>query len=197
PKRCGRRWTPSPRPSSPPCVGRRNVRWPPVPCAPNWIGSPACCTASAPVMCSCATVPRPGCAPPPSNCSPQQTGTAPTVLGPGPGHAEACPGPAEDSLGRVAPAGGGQARRHLPPPQPPALDRVTALGVGDPAGIPAAQNDPLRTELGIRFQQLCGAVMAKCIEDTAYYQWTQLTSLCEVGGAPERFAVEPDRKSVV
>src|SRR5699024_10936002 len=74
----------------------------------------------------------------------------------------------------------------------PELDLVTALVVGQPAGSPAAQDHPLRTELVIRFQQLCGAVMAKGIEDTAYYRWTQLTSLCEVGGAPERFAVEPE-----
>src|SRR5699024_2441738 len=114
------------------------------------------------------------------------------AYGPGPGHAEDSPGHAEDSLGQVVHAWSRQARRHLPPAQHPELDLVTALVVGEPAGSPAAQNDPLRTELGIRFQQLCGAVMAKGIEDTAYYQWTQLTSLCEVGGAPERFAVEPE-----
>ena len=49
-----------------------------------------------------------------------------------------------------------------------------------------------RDELVIRFQQACGAVMAKGVEDTAFYRWTHLVSLCEVGGAPERFAISTD-----
>ena len=44
----------------------------------------------------------------------------------------------------------------------------------------------------MRFQQVCGAVMAKGVEDTAFYRWTHLVSLCEVGGAPQRFAIAPD-----
>ena len=44
----------------------------------------------------------------------------------------------------------------------------------------------------IRFQQVTGAVMAKGVEDTAFYRWTHLVSLCEVGGAPQRFAITPD-----
>jgi (1->4)-alpha-D-glucan 1-alpha-D-glucosylmutase len=34
--------------------------------------------------------------------------------------------------------------------------------------------------------------MAKGVEDTAFYRWTHLVSLCEVGGAPQRFAITPD-----
>ena len=30
--------------------------------------------------------------------------------------------------------------------------------------------------------------MAKGVEDTAFYRWTHLVSLCEVGGVPEQFA---------
>ena len=44
----------------------------------------------------------------------------------------------------------------------------------------------------MRFQQVCGAVMAKGVEDTAFYRWTHLVSLCEVGGAPAKFAIAPD-----
>jgi (1->4)-alpha-D-glucan 1-alpha-D-glucosylmutase len=33
--------------------------------------------------------------------------------------------------------------------------------------------------------------MAKGVEDTAYYRWTHLVGLCEVGGAPQRFALTP------
>src|SRR5699024_1174205 len=98
----------------------------------------------------------------------------------------------EESQSTIVRGWNAQARRHLPPAQHPELDLVTALVLGEPAGSPAAQDDPLRAELSIRFQQLCGAVMAKGIEDTAYYRWTQLTALCEVGGAPELFAIEPE-----
>ena len=35
--------------------------------------------------------------------------------------------------------------------------------------------------------------MAKGVEDTAFYRWTHLVGLCEVGGDPERFALSPDR----
>ena len=34
--------------------------------------------------------------------------------------------------------------------------------------------------------------MAKGVEDTAFYRWTHLVSLCEVGGDPARFGIDPD-----
>jgi (1->4)-alpha-D-glucan 1-alpha-D-glucosylmutase len=40
------------------------------------------------------------------------------------------------------------------------------------------------TELAVRFQQATGAVMAKGVEDTAYYRYSRLISLNEVGGYP-------------
>jgi (1->4)-alpha-D-glucan 1-alpha-D-glucosylmutase len=39
----------------------------------------------------------------------------------------------------------------------------------------------------MRFQQLTGPVMAKGVEDTAFYIYNRLVSLNEVGGMPERF----------
>ena len=36
----------------------------------------------------------------------------------------------------------------------------------------------------MRFQQLTGPLMAKGIEDTAFYRYNKLLSLCEVGGEP-------------
>ena len=39
----------------------------------------------------------------------------------------------------------------------------------------------------MRFQQLSGPIMAKGVEDTAFYVYNRLVSLNEVGGAPERF----------
>ena len=43
--------------------------------------------------------------------------------------------------------------------------------------------------LVVRFQQLSGPVMAKGVEDTAYYCQPKLLSLNEVGGEPDRFGV--------
>jgi (1->4)-alpha-D-glucan 1-alpha-D-glucosylmutase len=43
-----------------------------------------------------------------------------------------------------------------------------------------------------RFQQTSGMVMAKGVEDCAFYRWSRLTSLNEVGGDPSVFAVDVD-----
>jgi (1->4)-alpha-D-glucan 1-alpha-D-glucosylmutase len=47
----------------------------------------------------------------------------------------------------------------------------------------------LETELTMRFQQLSGPVMAKGVEDTAFYGFNRLMSLNEVGGDPSTFGV--------
>lgn len=47
------------------------------------------------------------------------------------------------------------------------------------------------TELAVRFQQTSGMVMAKGVEDCAFYRWTRLTSLTEVGGEPREFSLDP------
>jgi (1->4)-alpha-D-glucan 1-alpha-D-glucosylmutase len=44
-----------------------------------------------------------------------------------------------------------------------------------------------------RFQQLTGPVMAKGVEDTAFYCYNRFASLNEVGGAPEKFGVSPEK----
>lgn len=49
-----------------------------------------------------------------------------------------------------------------------------------------------RAEFVVRFQQTCGPVMAKGVEDTTFYRWHRLVALNEVGGSPEHFAVFPD-----
>ncbi|MFV0252175.1 MAG: malto-oligosyltrehalose synthase [Beutenbergiaceae bacterium] len=80
-----------------------------------------------------------------------------------------------------------QAASRLPATHQPTLDLVTDL-VLDRSAIPA--DDAARAEIVVRFQQICGAVMAKGVEDTTFYRWTHLTSLCEVGGAPAQFGIE-------
>jgi len=39
-------------------------------------------------------------------------------------------------------------------------------------------------DLIVRFQQTCGPVMAKGVEDTTFYRWHELVGLAEVGGDP-------------
>ncbi|MEQ9337410.1 MAG: malto-oligosyltrehalose synthase [Miltoncostaeaceae bacterium] len=53
--------------------------------------------------------------------------------------------------------------------------------------------DALRDEFCVRFQQTCGPVMAKGVEDTAFYRHMRLSALNEVGGDPGAFGIDPDR----
>jgi len=62
----------------------------------------------------------------------------------------------------------------------PALHSVITHTVGQ-------LSRPPLDELGLRFQQLTCAAMAKGIEDTALYRYGRLTSLNEVGGNPGQF----------
>ncbi|SDP55130.1 maltooligosyl trehalose synthase [Klenkia soli] len=45
------------------------------------------------------------------------------------------------------------------------------------------------TELATRFEQTSGPVMAKGVEDSAYYRWSRFVALNEVGGDPTRFGL--------
>jgi len=63
---------------------------------------------------------------------------------------------------------------------PPELRRVLLL---------EERGDP---EFVVRFQQTTGPVMAKGVEDTAFYRWLRLTALNEVGGSPDRFSLSVD-----
>ena len=49
-----------------------------------------------------------------------------------------------------------------------------------------------KPEFVVRWQQTTGPVMAKGVEDTAFYRWFRLTALNEVGGNPDRFSLSPD-----
>jgi len=80
------------------------------------------------------------------------------------------------------------ARRRLPGHLLGALDVVAALALGAPG---AGTAEPWRAEFAVRFQQTCGPVMAKGVEDTAFYRWSRLTSRNEVGGEPGRLGVDP------
>jgi (1->4)-alpha-D-glucan 1-alpha-D-glucosylmutase len=96
------------------------------------------------------------------------------------------PAPAESvAVVREAAA---RARVKLPEEARDALDAVADLVLGHLEGPAAAK----RAELIVRFQQTCGPVMAKGVEDTAFYRWHRLVALNEVGGDPGRFGVTPE-----
>ena len=60
---------------------------------------------------------------------------------------------------------------------------VARLALAEGPGGAAAE------EFVTRFQQTCGPVMAKGVEDTAFYRYFRLSGLNEVGGDPTRFGV--------
>jgi (1->4)-alpha-D-glucan 1-alpha-D-glucosylmutase len=80
------------------------------------------------------------------------------------------------------------ARRRSPALSPSIFDFVERelLGEGSPSGV---ETD--RKSFALPFQQLTGPIMAKAVEDTAFYRYTRLICLNEVGGQPGRFGVEP------
>ena len=128
--------------------------------------------------------------------------------------------PPARSAGIVAAAASAAVDR-LPPRLHPAVFAVAALALGEapastghgpvteepgcgPAGVPGHGVRGLapgetecppglaaRDEFMIRFQQTCGPVMAKGVEDTAFYRWPRLAALNEVGGEPDRLGIEP------
>ncbi|NLH69621.1 MAG: malto-oligosyltrehalose synthase [Brooklawnia sp.] len=72
------------------------------------------------------------------------------------------------------------------------LDLVVDLVLGRDVGSEQRAQQALRAELVVRFQQVCGAVTAKGVEDTAFYRWTHLVALNEVGGSPSTWGINPD-----
>jgi (1->4)-alpha-D-glucan 1-alpha-D-glucosylmutase len=86
------------------------------------------------------------------------------------------------------------ARRQLPRRLHTVLRVVTGLvlGGGAPAEGPASTG-PASTgaQFAVAFQQTCGPVQAKGVEDTACYRWSRLVSRNEVGGDPERLGGTP------
>jgi (1->4)-alpha-D-glucan 1-alpha-D-glucosylmutase len=54
------------------------------------------------------------------------------------------------------------------------------------------ERSPRLDEFVVRWQQTTGPVMAKGIEDTAFYRYFRLAALNEVGGDPGRFSISPD-----
>jgi (1->4)-alpha-D-glucan 1-alpha-D-glucosylmutase len=73
-----------------------------------------------------------------------------------------------------------------------AVGIVSLLAEGTPLDELDDEAEAAHREFMVRFQQTCGPVMAKGIEDTAFYRYARLTGLNEVGGEPGRMGVAPD-----
>lgn len=70
----------------------------------------------------------------------------------------------------------------------PIFDFIRDVLTASVTSLPNARYD--RTEvlhLAMKFQQFTPPVMAKAVEDTAFYRYVRLLSLNEVGGDPQRF----------
>jgi (1->4)-alpha-D-glucan 1-alpha-D-glucosylmutase len=76
-----------------------------------------------------------------------------------------------------------QADRVAAEPLPDELRRVVLL---------EGERSPALDEFVVRWQQTTGPVMAKGVEDTAFYRYFRLVALNEVGGDPGRFSIGPD-----
>jgi (1->4)-alpha-D-glucan 1-alpha-D-glucosylmutase len=77
------------------------------------------------------------------------------------------------------------ARSQLPEDRHDTVDLVRDLALG------RVGRSRARDEFVVRFQQTCGPVMAKGVEDTAFYRWFRFAALNEVGGDPAHFGVSP------
>jgi (1->4)-alpha-D-glucan 1-alpha-D-glucosylmutase len=98
--------------------------------------------------------------------------------------------PSEDDMARVEEAVEAAKARH-PDLDTDLFEFLGGVLVGRHRAEPGAPGGPgaPEDELVARFQQVTGPVMAKGVEDTAFYTYDRLASLNEVGGSPGRFGV--------
>ena len=101
------------------------------------------------------------------------------------------PGESPSAAAKSAIAGAvAEARRQLPGRLRGLAGELGAAALG--LQRPVSGADGSAEELVVRFQQTTGPVLAKGVEDTAFYRWSRLLTLNEVGGDPDRFGVLPE-----
>jgi (1->4)-alpha-D-glucan 1-alpha-D-glucosylmutase len=75
---------------------------------------------------------------------------------------------------------------------PSAFDFIARVLLGASKQSPAKEiSRTAALRLAMKLQQYSGPVMAKGVEDTAFYRFNRFIALNEVGGAPERFGAPP------
>ncbi len=72
-------------------------------------------------------------------------------------------------------------------------DRAALSGVDPSLAAALLLERPVADEFVVRFQQTTPAVMAKGVEDTAFYRYGRLLALNDVGGDPGRFGLSVER----
>ena len=82
-----------------------------------------------------------------------------------------------------------EAKRRNPASDPTVFDFVRDVLLQEVGASTEEQRDR-QCRFAMRFQQLSGPVMAKGLEDTAFYRYNRLVSLNEVGGDPTRFGMD-------
>lgn len=83
-----------------------------------------------------------------------------------------------------------QARRADPEIDPSAFAFLAGLlSPASASTLPAEVSRTSALRFAMKVQQYSGPVMAKGVEDTAFYRYNRFTALNEVGGAPDRFGI--------
>ena len=87
----------------------------------------------------------------------------------------------------------GCAKRRNPVENESIYDFITDILLQKFAAYVAPEERPPQLAFVIKLQQMLGPVMAKGLEDTAFYVYNRLLSLNEVGGEPREFGVTPQQ----
>ena len=85
-----------------------------------------------------------------------------------------------------------RARRSDPDVHPSAFDFLQNTLMAETEQPPTQElSHAAALRFAMKVQQFSGPVMAKGVEDTAFYRYNRFVALNEVGGAPERFGLAP------
>ena len=85
-----------------------------------------------------------------------------------------------------------RARRSDPDVHPSAFDFLQNMLMAETEQPPTQElSHSAALRFAMKVQQFSGPVMAKGVEDTAFYRYNRFVALNEVGGAPERFGLAP------
>jgi (1->4)-alpha-D-glucan 1-alpha-D-glucosylmutase len=87
----------------------------------------------------------------------------------------------------------GCAKRRNPVENESIYDFIADILLQKFAAYVAFEERPPQLAFVIRLQQMLGPVMAKGLEDTAFYVYNRLLSLNEVGGEPREFGITPQQ----